>query len=209
MLSEREEGPFPEFFRQPGRPGRDKFLSRLFGIFSEEVVRAWCTLPSSPYEDIGRPYLKYAHESRGHTLDFTLRDRITGELYVAEMKCELEFERYRYLLLTGPEQVKHHEQGAAFKKFMGLSRNPGELQVSVRGRQVEVAGTVLVWGAATAQGADAVREHYGLHDLLTVDGMLPDLRSDPPEGWSRLMDEFRSWSAELFDFLAFGNAPQP
>ena len=59
---------FSEFFRQPDRPGRDKYLSRLFGIFSEEVVRAWCTLPTARYEDIGRPYLKRKHETRGHTL---------------------------------------------------------------------------------------------------------------------------------------------
>ncbi|MCY4528645.1 MAG: hypothetical protein OXD46_06405 [Chloroflexi bacterium] len=193
---------FSEFFRQPDRRGRDKYLSRLFGIFSEEVVRAWCTLPTAPYEDIGRPYLKRKHEARGHTLDFTLRDRASGKLYVAEMKCELEFERYRYLQLTGPEQVRHHEKnGAAFRKFMQVARDPDAIPVTVGGRPIEISGAVLVWGAATPQGAEAVRNAYGLHDLVTVEDMLPALQANPPKEWSSRIDQLRVWSRELFDFL--------
>ena len=92
------------FFRQAHQPGRDKFLSRLFGIFNDEVVGAWCSLPNTPYEDLGRPNLKRSDENRGHILDFTLRDHANGRLYIAEMKCELEYEGYRYLLLDSPEQ---------------------------------------------------------------------------------------------------------
>ena len=32
---------------------RDKFLSRVIGIFSEENVRIWCRSDISPYEDLG------------------------------------------------------------------------------------------------------------------------------------------------------------
>ncbi len=190
------------FFRQPQRPGRDKFLSRLFGIFNEEVVRAWCSLPSAPYEDVGRPHLKRNDGDRGHELDFTLRERATDELYIAEMKCELEYERYRYLRLDGPEQVRHHEKnGMAFRKFLEVARNPTSVAVTVRQKPVKIAGAVLVWGAATPEGAEAVVRAYGLHDLLTIEDMLPPLRANPPEVWSERINDLRAWSKELFDFL--------
>jgi hypothetical protein len=110
----------------------DKFMSRLFSLFSEEVVRAWCACPEAPYEDLGRPYLVARGERYGHTLDFTLRSRATGETYVAELKCELEYEGYRYLRLSDVEQLKHHG-GAAFKKLPAVARDPGSLQMRVGG----------------------------------------------------------------------------
>lgn len=193
---------FVEFFHQPDRQGRDKFLSRLFGIFNEEVVRAWCTLPDAPYRDIGRPYLRRSGEAQGHTLDFTLRDRASNKLFIAEMKCELEYEGYRYLQLNSPEQVRHHEKnGGAFRKFMEVARHPNAIPVTVKQKPVEVSGSVLIWGAATQQGAAAVRAAYGFHDLLTVEEMLPALQANPPEEWSERIRQLRDWSRDLFGFL--------
>ena len=193
---------FVEFFQQPHRPGRDKFLSRLFGIFSEEVVRAWCSLPDARYQDVGRPYLKRSDERQGHTLDFTLRDPISGRLYIAEMKCELEYEKYRYLQLTSPDQVRHHERtGGAFHKFMEVARKPKAIPVTVNGKPVEISGSVLIWGAATPQGAEAVCEAYGFHDLLTIEDMLPALQANQPAEWSERIEDLRTWSNELFNFL--------
>ena len=193
---------FVDFFRQRDREGRDKFLSRLFGIFSEEVVRAWCTLPDAPYADEGRPTLRHSSGGKGYTLDFTLRDRASNQLYIAEMKCELEYEGYRYLQLTNPEQVRHHEKnGEAFRKFLEVAQHPNSIPVTINQRPVEVSGSVLIWGAATRQGAEAVCKAYGFHDLLTVEEMLPALQANPPAKWSRRIADLRTWSKELFDFL--------
>src|SRR6266496_4310513 len=93
---------------------RDKFLSRLFGIFSEDIVRIWCNDPRSPYENIGRPTIKPAVGGKGYTLDFALRREQTGAIFISEMKCELEYEGYKYLVLASPSQLKHHK-GAAFQ----------------------------------------------------------------------------------------------
>ena len=193
---------FVDFFQQPDRPGRDKFLSRLFVIFSEEVVRAWCNLPDARYQDLGRPYLKRSDEGRGHVLDFTLRDSPSGRLYVAEMKCELEYERYRYLQLTDPEQVGRHEkESKAFQKFIEVGREPDAIPVTVNRKPVEISGSVLIWGAATPHGAESVCEAYGFHGLLTIEDMLPALQANPPAEWSERIADLRAWSKELFDFL--------
>jgi hypothetical protein len=77
------------FFRS-AEPARDTYLSQLSGRFSEQVVRAWCGRPQAPYENLGRPPLHAPDASRGSTLDFTLRERATGRLFVSELKCELE-----------------------------------------------------------------------------------------------------------------------
>ena len=89
-------------------PARDKYLSRLFGLFNEEVVRAWCLCPEAPYEDLGRPTVREPGERRGHTLDFTFRRRYDARVFVGEMKCELEFDGYRYLRLDRADQPRHH-----------------------------------------------------------------------------------------------------
>lgn len=94
---------FERFFHS-SQPTRDKYLSRLFGLFSEQVVRMWCAQPDAPYEDLGRPTIREPDDSRGSTLDFTLRDRSSGQTYVAELKCELEFANYRYLQLSHADQ---------------------------------------------------------------------------------------------------------
>jgi hypothetical protein len=94
-----------DIFRTPV-PARDKFLSRLLGLFSEEVVHYWCAQEKSPYENLGRPTLWAPGASRGHTLDFTLRERHRGKTFVAELKCELEYENYKYLRLANTSQLR-------------------------------------------------------------------------------------------------------
>ncbi|MGB9825194.1 MAG: hypothetical protein ACPLRU_00855 [Desulfofundulus sp.] len=182
-------------------PARDKFLSRLFGLFSEEVVRHWCRCPAAPYEDLGRPTLRARGETRGHTLDFTLRHRETGRVFVAEMKCELEFENYRYLQLTGAWQLKHHQK-PAFQKFLRLARDPGAFAVQVGGREVQVSGAILIWGKVTVEGRSAVIAEYAFADVLSVETMVNDLREWKPAGWAEILEQLRHWSEELFDSLA-------
>ncbi|MDN5331718.1 MAG: hypothetical protein PWP45_943 [Tepidanaerobacteraceae bacterium] len=190
---------FEKIFRTED-PMRDKFLSRFFGLFNEEVVRYWCSCPEAPYEDLGRPTLYAPGEARGHTLDFTLRHRETGKVFVAEMKCELEFENYRYLRLNGAWQLKHHQQ-KAFLKFLHLAKQPEVYKVRVGGRQVLVDGAVLIWGAITPEGRKAVIEEYGFADVLSIEAMVSDLRKWKPAAWVEKISQLKRWSNELFDCL--------
>jgi hypothetical protein len=191
---------------QSGDTRRDNFLSRLFGLFSEEVVRKWAANEKAPYEYLGRPHLRGDGEAYGHTLDFTLCDRSTGRVYVAEMKCELAFEGYRYLRLTTAQQLDHHE-GAAFTKFRQVARDPAALPVTVGGKSVEVHGAILVWGAATPEGRTAVIDEVGVHDVVTVEDALRDLRDWNDPAWQQHIEQLAGWSRELFGWLADGRLP--
>lgn len=192
------EDSFERLFRTADGP-RDNFLARLFGIFSEDVVRYWCRNPSAPYEDLGRPTI-HTPEGRWHTLDFTLRDRRTGFTYAAEMKCELSYEGYRYLRLVDCEQLQHHA-GAAFQRFLELAHPDHRLTVKVSGRPLPVDGAILVWGATTTSGAGAVRDRFGLADVLSVEEMISELHTWRDQAWKERATTLRNWSDELFGFL--------
>ena len=195
-------GSMEALFRRP-ETGRGPYLSRLFAFFSEEVVRHWAGCDQAPYRDIGRPVVWDEAGDRYHVLDFTLERRIDGRTFVAELKCEIEFEGYRYLALHGPEQVKHHELGAAFQKFLRLAREPTSLRVTIGGKPVAVDGCALVWGVTSAEGRHAAMRHYGLADVLSIETMLQDLQNWQPETWAECVQKRRRWSDELFDWLSY------
>jgi hypothetical protein len=132
---------------------RDNFLARLFGIFSEDVVRAWCACPQATYTDLGRPTLRGPGDIRGTTLDFTLHHQQSGRTYMAKLKCWTAWENYRYIRLAQAGQLERLTQ-QAFVKFLTLARDPSAYQVSVAGRRTDVDGVILVWGAATPEGVD-------------------------------------------------------
>lgn len=191
---------FEDLFRTD-KPARDKYLSRLFGLFSEEVVRYWCACSPADYEDLGRPTLRLPSQQRGHTLDFTFRHRCTGRVYVGELKCELEFENYRYLRLTDTSQLEHH-RSPAFQTLLQAAREPEAFQVKVNGRPLRVDGAILVWGATTPAGSAAVRAAYGFADVFSVESMLDDLRRWAPASWRERVAELREWSMSLFNYLS-------
>lgn len=190
---------FEEFFHS-SEPDRDKFLSRLFGIFNEEVVRHWCGCSQAPYEDLGRPTLRVPGERRGHTLDFTFRSRETGKVYVAELKCEIEFMGYRYMRLQSGEELRHHS-GEAFRKLLLAAKDPKAVEVSVVGKPITADGAVLVWGAVTSDGREAVMREYGFADVLSLEVMLGDLRAWAPPAWLQRVERLQRYSNELFDYL--------
>lgn len=196
---------FGRFFRS-SEPARDKYLSRLVGLFSEHVVRAWCACPQAPYDDLGRPTLCELGLSRGHTLDFTLRRRNSDAKYAAELKCELEYDGYRYLRLTTPDQLRHHST-TAFMKFLRVAHDPKALDVRRRGRLAQVDGAILIWGAVAPESRDAVMQEFGFADVLSVESMLAELHVWAPAGWTLLVSRYHSWTDELFGFLAGNERP--
>ncbi len=188
-------------------PARDKYLARLFGLFNEEVVQNWCACPTAPYENLGRPTL-WISGKRGSTLDFTLRLRDTGEIFIAEMKCWLEFDNYRYLRLVDSVQlqriVNQKLAGSAFQEFLQLAQNPTIFDVRVGSRPLPnlVSGAILIWGATSDSGRKAVIADYNFADVLSVETMLDDLHIWMPTRWTERINQLRQWSEELFAFLS-------
>src|SRR5688500_205868 len=89
-------GEFERLFRTESQ-ARDNYRSRMFALFSEEIVRAWSRNERAPYRDVGRPTLWVGNAFA--TLDFTLQRRSDGKLFVAEQKAELAWAGYKQLRL--------------------------------------------------------------------------------------------------------------
>ncbi|HWB11595.1 MAG TPA: hypothetical protein VG826_20355 [Pirellulales bacterium] len=184
---------------------RDNFLARVFAMFSEEPVRLWGESQDAPYEYLGRPTLKRPGESRGQTIDFALRSKQDGRTFVAELKCELAFENYGYLVLNSCAQVQRHvnERKEAFVRFLAMARDPTAYVVSVTGRsghsrQIEASGAILVWGSVTEEGRRAVMAEFGFADVLSVERIICDLLRTENRAYLDFVGDRERWCAELF-----------
>lgn len=194
---------FGELFQQDGAPvARGKFLSRLFGIFSEAIVQVWSEDERAPYRNLGRPTLAGQSPARNPTLDFLFECRSTGKRFVVEQKCEIEFNGFRYFTLTGPEQLKHHNK-PAFAAFLAAAKGdaPGARDWKVHGQQVAVDGAILIWGAVSAAGREAVISETGLHDILGLDRIVAECAKWRPDAYCHLVSDRHRWCEELFGFL--------
>jgi len=190
------------FQRDDATAARGKFLSRVFGIFSENIVQIWAEDERAPYKNLGRPTLAGQSPVRSPTLDFLFESRRTGRRFVVEQKCEIEFNGFRYFTLTGPDQLKHHNK-PAFDAFLAAARGdaPGSRDWKVRGQQIEVDGAILIWGAVTPEGRKAVIEETGLHDAIGLDRIIAECAEWRPDAYCRLVSERHQWCGELFSFL--------
>lgn len=191
------------FLQETAHASRAKYLSRVFGIFSEEIVRIWASAPRAPFENLGRPTVTSISNGRGYTLDFTLRHKESGRSFIAEMKCEIEYQKFKYLVLTNAKQLEHHKK-PAFSIFLEAANNPSAHGVKINGREIVSHGSILIWGAATTQGRAEVMKAKGFFDILTVEEMIEDLIGWQCPAYLQLIEERRNWTNELFDGLSQG-----
>ena len=203
---------FIDLFQVPGHRAqgpdhRAKFLSRVFGIFSENIVRLWSASAGAPYKDLGRPTVRFDGEATRSTLDFTLRNKESNKTYVAEMKCEIEYKTFEYFVLKSNEQLDHHTKKLAFQSFLRAAREPSAARVTVRGRPVLVDGAILIWGAAEPCGCADVRRKSKLADVLTVESMVDELTRSNNQKFVAMLEDRRKWLNEMFDGLAAGPGP--
>lgn len=182
------------------QPHRDAFLSRVFGIFNEDIVRIWSRNQKSPYEDIGRPTVYTDPTKRGSTLDFCFVHKSSAKKYVVEMKCELQYENYRYLTLDNAQQLKHHDK-RAFRDFLRASKRPHQASVKVHGKPVVIDGGILVWGRISEAGRACVIDKHGLIDVLSLEAILDDLIEWRSEEFFDYVNSRSEWCKCLFNTL--------
>lgn len=184
---------------------RDKFLSRVFGIFSEKIVSIWCKLPSENkyknYENLGRPTILY--NGKRFTLDFTLKN--PEGIYVAEMKCELEYDSYKHLTLENSCQLDHHSKVAFKDVFLGMANDPKKFKISISGHSHDIAdGVILIWGSLSDEGLKSIRAHeiYSkIHDVLSLEEMIKDLNAANDLSYLDFIKNHQIWSNCLFNDL--------
>lgn len=195
---------FEALFISEGRPyngnsKRDKFLSRIFGIFNEEIIRIWCENEKSPFTNIGRPTI-YDDNGKHYTLDFLLKDN-ENRLFVTEMKCEIEYQKYQFLTLKEAKQFKHHRSKRAFELFLDLSKNPKKYDVKCGGNKKNIDGTALVWGRISTAGEVEIKQEFDIEHVISTERVVADLIGWKDEGFRNIMNLYKSWAVQLFDGL--------
>ena len=184
-----------------GKSIRDKFLSRVFGIFSERIVRIWCQNPKAPFSNLGRPTIYYGGEGKYYTLDFLLKDK-NGELFVTEMKCEIEYQRYKYFTLSDPKQIVHHDKNA-FRKFLQLGQDPNQYSVKVKGEEKPcIKGIALIWGRVNQEKKHLISAEYNISHILCLESITNDLLNWDDSNYKNLIKDRMTWMEELFNGLA-------
>lgn len=137
---------------------------------------------------------------RGHTLDFAFKDRATGNVYVSEMKCEIEFQNFRYFILEASHQLEHHKK-PAFEAFLKSALHPDGEVVRVKGREMKIDGAILVWGAINPETKSALILERGFHDILSIEDICRDLAHWRNAEYLEIIERYRAWSNRLFDGL--------
>ncbi len=194
---------FQKFF-QTTDERRAKFLARVLGLFSEEPVRIWCRDPRSPYEDLGRPTVTSVEESgRGLSLDFTLRSRRDGHIFVAEMKCEIANDNFRSMILRSRSQLNRHAKDKeAFRRFLAIANDPTSHRVMVNNHSTMVDGAILIWGACTSEGRQEVLDGTGISDVLSLEEIIASLLKTRNPEFLELIEQRSAWCKELFGYFS-------
>lgn len=182
---------------------RDKFLSRVFGIFSENIVRLWCGNSNSKYSDLGRPTLYHSNEKKGRTIDFTFKND-SGNIYIGELKCELEYQNYKFIELDSIDQLNHHSSKKAFQRFLAIAKDINSYKVRIKGKETAVNGSILVWGRVNENNKRKIVEHFNFHDILSIENMVNDLIEWEDVDWIKYVETKYRWMTELRSNLLGG-----
>lgn len=182
-----------------GSSKRDKFLSRVFGIVNEEIIRIWCANERSPFIDLGRPTI-YDSDGRYYTLDFLLRDA-TDNIFIAEMKCEIEYQKYKFLTLSNSKQIDHHRTKRAFQLLLEVASNPSSFQVKCDKQEIKVSGSVLIWGKVSPQEISKICKDFSLAQIISVEDAVADLIEWKDQYYVNFLHQYELWGKQLFSGL--------
>jgi hypothetical protein len=119
------------------------------------------------------------------------------------MKCEIEYQNFKYFVLERPEQLEHHKK-SAFDALLKAAVRSSEQSVYVAGKPISVDGAILIWGSATPEGRKVVIESKGFRDVLTIADICQDLSSWSHTGYRELVAKRQEWCRELFSGLVYG-----
>ena len=175
----------------------DKFLARLLGLFSEDIVRIWTQDSLCPYENLGRPTIVPPDMSKQFTPDFTLSLKSPQKTFVTEMKCWTEYDGYRFLNLAADKQLEKISD-AAFKLFLSMANHPEKFVVKVSQKQIDYDGIILIWSRAEPDVIESVKRTYGLYDVLTLENIVNDLHRWNNQQYREFLDERAAWCSYLF-----------
>ena len=177
--------------------GRDKFISRFFGIFNEDIASIYFKSPYSKYNNLGRPTIK--KELEKYTLDFTLQDKNSNKIYICEMKCEMQYQNYKRLELNNENQIKSHKKNA-FIYFLDLANNVNKYVIEVNKKTININGIILLWGKITndCKIINEIKNIFSINDILSLENMINVMIKNNYQEYFNYINEKREWVNTFF-----------
>jgi hypothetical protein len=116
------------------------------------------------------------------------------------MKCEIEYQNFRYFVLEHVNQLEHHKK-PAFEAFLKAARPAADQMIFVGGKRITNNGAILIWGAVTPEGRDGAIKSKGFHEVLSIDEICKGLASWKCPQYTTLIEQRQKWCNELFNGL--------
>jgi len=185
---------------------RANFLSRIFGIISEEVVGLWLS-DNEIYENLNERPLLIANNDPGKkvTLDFTIMNK-RGEIFIVEQKNLFAYKNGSLCSMDDNQEFSNSfkkwseskiKMTPAFKYFIGFSKNQEDYTVKLK-NSGDISGTILIWSSCTDRGKKKYMMECGFKDVLSVENMLNDLIRSKNSNYKKWIDERKAWIDDLF-----------
>ena len=183
---------------------RDKFISRFFGIFSEEIANIYFCSPYSEYTNLGRPNISI--NNKQYILDFTLKNKNNGKIYICEMKCEMQYMNYKRLELNDVSQIHSHKK-EAFKVFLDIAKNAENYVIKIGKDMINANGIILLWGKITrkTEKIKYIKEYFNISDILSLEDMINIMNNKNYKEYLVFLDEKKIWVNSFFDSILKGN----
>jgi hypothetical protein len=180
------------------------FKSRIFGIFSEEIVRIWLKNPKCKYEDLGRPTLYDLNDTRLAQLDFTFRDRETNKIYIVEQKCFYGYRKGKMATIsTSDDFIKNFEswstrkmkQTKAWECFINFPKN---YHVKVQKEKKHIDGRILIWAKYEEDGKKELIKNLKINDIISIEEIIKDLNKWQDKDYFDFIRNKKNLINELF-----------
>lgn len=182
------------------------FLSRVFGIFREEIVKYWVDNDQCEYEDLGRPTIIKKSDGGKVTLDYTFKKGET--VFIVEQKNFYGYSNGRLAEISTSETfIEAFEQWSKSKAKQTLAWDyflnfdPNNYIVQVNKQETLVDGRILIWADYTNEGKQMLMEKLNLKDIISVNEILNDLRKWGDKKYLEFITSREKWVMELFNGL--------
>ena len=181
---------------------RDGFVARFFEVFNEKIAEIFFNSPFSEYESLGRPTIWL--NKKYYTLDFSLKNKITNEIFVCEMKCEMQYNNYKQLKLENIEQILTHRK-EAFKYFLEIGKKNNTLIVKINKKEINVDGIIILWGKITddLNELEKMKNEFRFKEILSLEEMINTMIQNNYDTYLNFINERKIWvNSFLNDIIA-------
>ena len=181
------------------------FLSRIVGVFSEEIVRFWLENERCKYINIGRPQVSTSGDPKNYTLDFLLQNTKTKKYFIAEQKCFFGFKNGTLKKISEVEtftmefekwSTKKSISTIAWDRFINFDKDTSV--VSNKQKKYSVSGKVLIWASYDKKAKENFQKKYKLSDVISFEHIIRDLKDWSDESYIKFIKEKQKWINELF-----------